>query len=119
MTQMPFDDRLSRLRSKHRRLAHGVSYDIGPDGLMVPVPRLRIVRRLRVRPLLMLLVLLYGFKVLLYAGLGESAYSARLESLAAGGEAGRAVLPLLGPDPLMRAVGEAAARLDVPWLRRS
>lgn len=114
MTQIPFDKRLSRLRSKHRRLAAGMTYRIGPDGLMVPIPRRVVVRRLRVRALLLLLTMLYAFKAMLFLGLGESTHGMRLADLGQE-EAGGAIGWIMRPDPMMRAAAEIAR----PWLRPS
>lgn len=112
MTQIPFDKRLSRLRSKHRRLAAGVTYRIGPDGLMIPVPGGVVARRLPVRGALLLLAMLYGFKLLLFVGLGEGAYEDRLAGLGREG-AGGAVAWVMRPDAAMR----AAATVAPGWLR--
>jgi hypothetical protein len=61
MSQISFDERVSRLHRKHHRLKVGVTYRVDPDGLMRPVPASRVRPRFPLRPLIALLAFAFGF----------------------------------------------------------
>ena len=111
-----FDDRLSRIQTKHRRLSVGVIYRVGPDGLLIPVPRRRIAPRFPLKALLLLAVMGYAFKVALFLGLGEGAYAARLELLRDAGPAGEAAAWALQPDAVTQAATDFAVQAQAAWL---
>lgn len=111
-----FDDRLSRIQTKHRRLSMGVIYRVGPDGLLIPVARRRIAPRFPLKALLLLAVLGYVFKISLFLGLGEDAYAARLDLLRGSGQAGEAAAWALQPDAATRTAAEFAAQAQAAWL---
>lgn len=112
MSHVAFDERLSRIHEKHRRLSLGVSYRIGPDGLIVPVPVRRWGPRFPLRSLVLLFLMAYAFKAALFVGLGEGVYVTRLALLEDGGSVGRAAIRVMQPDPVVRAAAEMAARAD-------
>lgn len=106
MSHVSFDERVSRIADKHQRMSVGVSYRIGSDGLMVPVPRRRVVPRFPVRPFLMLLGLAFGFKGMLFVGLGEGLYENRRAILAEGTWAEQAAAWIMQPDPVVRGAAD-------------
>lgn len=116
MSQTTFDERLSRINHKHRRMSLGVSYRIGPDGLIIPVARRRIGPRFPLRALLLVIVMGYAFKAALFVGLGEGTYVARLSLLGEGGALGQAVTWAMQPDPVVRTAALLAANADLARL---
>lgn len=112
MSHVTFDERLSRIHAKQRRMSVGVSYRIGPDGLIVPVPRRRFAPRFPLRSLILLVVMGYAFKAMLFVGLGEGVYGARLALLQDEGMVGQAAVWLMQPDPVVLTAAELAARAD-------
>ena len=113
MSHVAFDERLSRICEKHRRLSVGVSYRIGEDGLIVPVPRRGFGPRFPLRSLILLFVMGYVFKAMLFVGLGEGVYVTRLALLEDGGRVGQAAIWLMQPDPVVRTAAELAAGADM------
>ena len=109
MSHVSFDERVSRISDRHRRMSVGVTYRIGPDGLMVPSARRRILPRFPVKPFVMLLVLAFGFKALLFVGLGEGLYESRREILAKGNWAEHAAAWIMQPDPIVEAAADLYA----------
>lgn len=114
---LSFDERLSRIHAKHRRMSVGVMYRVGPDGLLIPVPRRRIVPRFPLRALLLLFVLSYAFKLGLFLVLGEATYVARLDLLRDSGPAGEAAIWVLRPDAVTAAAAEFADHARQAWLQ--
>jgi hypothetical protein len=111
-----FDDRLSRIQTKHRHLSVGVIYRVGPDGLLIPVPRRRIAPRFPLKALLLLAVTGYAFKIALFLGLGEEAHAARLDLLRESGPVGEAAAWALRPDAATQAATDLAAQAQAAWL---
>lgn len=111
-----FDDRLSRIQTKHRRLSVGVTFRVGPDGLLIPVPRRRVAPRFPVKALLLLVVLGYAFKMSAFLALGEGAYAARLDLLRDSGPVGEAAAWALQPDAATEAATVLAAQAQTAWL---
>ena len=112
MTHVTFDERLSRIHAKHRRMSVGVSYRIGPDGLIVPMPRRRFAPRFPLRSLVLLVLMGYAFKAMLFVGLGEGAYGTRLALLEDGGVVGQAAVWVMQPDAVVITAAELAAQAD-------
>ncbi len=112
MTHVTFDERLSRIHTKHRRIANGASYRVGQDGLMVPVPQRRRALRLPLGSLILMVVMGYAFKTMLFVGLGEGAYGTRLELLRDGGMVGQAAVWVMQPDAVVLTAAELAAQAD-------
>jgi hypothetical protein len=112
MTHVTFDQRLSRIHAKHRRTAGRVSYQVGEDGLVVPVPQRRRGLRLPLASLILVLVMGYAFKTALFVGLGEGAYGTRLELLQTGGLVGQAAVWIMQPDAVVLTAAEIAAQAD-------
>ena len=112
MSHVAFDERLSRIGEKHRRMSVGVSYRIGPDGLIVPVPRRRIGPRFPLRALILILLMGYAFKAMLFVGLGESVYMGRLALLEDGGSVGQAAVWIMQPDSVLLTAADLAGRAD-------
>jgi hypothetical protein len=116
MEQSTFDQRLTRIETRHGQLAVGVSYKIGPDGLIHPVPHRRLGSRFPFRALLLLFVLGYAFKAALFVGLGEGVYVTRLDILKESGPVGQASAWVMQPDPVVRTAAELAAGAPLVWL---
>ena len=112
MTHVTFDERLSRIYEKHRRLTVGVTYTIGADGLVVPVPRRRFAPRFPFRSLLLVFVMGYAFKAMLFVGLGEGAYGTRLELLDDGSMVGQAAIWVMQPDAVVITAAELATHAN-------
>ena len=117
MSHVAFDERLYRINEKHRRLSVGVSYRIGEDGLIIPVPRRRFEPNFPARSLILLLLMAYAFKAALFVGLGEGLYVGRLALLEDGGQLGQAAIWLMQPDPVVRTAAALAAGADMAFLR--
>ncbi len=111
MSQTSFYQRVSRLTDKHDRLALGVTYRVGPDGLITAVPQRRLLPRFPFKPLLTVLLLGWGFKAILFAGLGEAEFESRRALLLDGNAVERAVGWAMQPEPAVRTAAEVAARL--------
>jgi hypothetical protein len=118
MSQSTFGDRLSRITERHDRLSLGVTYRIDADGLVKPVAKRRVGRRLPWKLLLLLVAALWLFKAGLFVGLGEAVYVARLELFAEEGRAGEAVAWAMRPDPVMAIAADLAARAELAWFGR-
>jgi hypothetical protein len=114
MSQISFDERVSRLHQQHSRLKVGVTYRVDQDGLMRPVPASRVRPRFPLRPLLGLVALAFGFKALLFVGLGEATYEARRALLLEGNLAEQAAAWAMQPDPAVRVLATVAAELRLP-----
>lgn len=112
MTHVSFDERLSRIHTKHRRLSVGVTYKVGPDGLVIPVPRRRFAPRFPLRALLLLFVMGYAFKAILFVSLGEAAYGARLALLDDGSLVGQAAVWVMQPDPVVLTAAQMATHIE-------
>jgi hypothetical protein len=117
MSHAAFDERVTRIARKHGRMSAGVSYRIGPDGLMVPVPRRPTAGRKPFRAILLLLAMAYACKLLLFVGLGEGVYTSRLDLLRGQGAVSDMALGLLEPDAAMRTAAGLVAGADAAWLR--
>ena len=117
MSNATFDERLSRITTRHRRMAAGVSYRIGPDGLMVPVPRRVGAARAPIRTLLVVALMAYACKLVLYLGMGEGVYVSRLDLLREQGAAGEIAVRIMEPDSVMRTADALLAGADLAWLR--
>lgn len=96
-----FDARLRVLGRKHRAMANGVKRQVRKDGLIVVRPTRKRIRKQGVRPLRILVMLLFGFfalKGFLLASIGEAAYEQRLASLSEGTQLERAGAIVMQPD---------------------
>lgn len=102
MSQTIFDQRVTRIDRKHRTLAGGASYRVGPDGLIVAVPQRRFLSRVPSRGLMLLVGGVFAFKAALLVASGEGTYNARLADLAQGRPVEQAMAWLMWPDPLSR-----------------
>jgi hypothetical protein len=116
MAQTSFDQRVARLTGRHERLALGVTFRVGPDGLIEATPgaprkRGRLLRLRRLRPLLAALGMGFGLKALLFVGLGEATFEGRRSLLLEAGAMGRAVAWVMQPDPVVRALADAVAQV--------
>lgn len=105
MTQATFDRRLGALAKKHRRMAEGVTYRLGRDGLITAQPRRRL-PRFPLRSLLLLLAAAFAFKAFLLASLGADTYLSRLDRLADGNLAEQAGAWAMAPDPVTVALAD-------------
>ena len=80
---LSFEQRVRLLARKHRRMAQGIAHRMGRDGLITAHPR----RRMPSFPLRGLMILIgaaFLFKAFLYANLGATVYTDRVELLQAG-----------------------------------
>ena len=111
MSQPSFDDRLNRVSRKHRSLTSGTVYRIGPDGLISAEPDRRVALRFPIRPLLLIAGVAFVFKVVLFIGLGEGTYMARLALLQEGRVVERAAAWVMQPDPATRALADVVKQL--------
>lgn len=109
MPQITFDRRVTRLENKRRLLSGGVSYRIGPDGLITAQPHRRFSPRFPAKGLLLLLAMAFAFKAALLVASGEAAYDSRLAQLAQGGTIEQAMAWLMQPDAVTRAAASGAA----------
>lgn len=116
MSHVAFDERLYRIHQKHRRLSVGVTYRVGEDGLIVPVPRRRFGPSFPLRALLLLAMMAYAFKAVLFVSLGEGVYVGRLALLEDGGRVGETAAWLMQPDPVVRTAAELAVGVDMAFL---
>ena len=106
-----FQDRVRRLSRKHARMeTAGVDPKLDKDGLIIARPRRRGLR-LSPRPFILLILLAWGFKVLLYSYLGPEDYAARLSALDPDDPVARAGAFVLQADPATVWVQERIARL--------
>jgi len=120
-TELTFDQRLRLLARKHRRMSQdGVVRRIRPDGLITLQPR-RALPRFPWRPVVLLLVAAFLFKVFLFAWLGAADYSTRLDTLRAGTVPEQGMAWLLQPEPatltlapLLAAIWQGAGPATVP-----
>jgi len=110
MPQTTFDRRVTQLETKHRRMSAGVSYRIGPDGLITAHPDRRFLPRFPSRGLVLLLLTAFAFKAALLVASGEAAYNARLADLAKGQTVERTMAWLMQPDPVTRALASTVAK---------
>ncbi|CAA9408832.1 MAG: hypothetical protein AVDCRST_MAG15-1465 [uncultured Rubellimicrobium sp.] len=111
MSQPSFDDRLNRVSRKHRNLTSGMVYRLGPDGLISAEPDRRATVRFPLRPLLFIAGVAFVFKVVLFVGLGEGTYMARLSHLQEGRVVERAAAWAMQPDPATRALADLVKQL--------
>lgn len=111
MSQTTFDHRVAKLSEKHRLLAEGVTYRIGPNGLIVALPQRRFTPRFPVKGVLFLLAAAFAFKTFLFMASGEAAYHARLAELAEGRQVERLMAWAMQPDPATRAAASAVTRI--------
>lgn len=95
---MTFDERLRRLTRKHRRMAHGVIYRIGADGLIQSHPRRRS-PRFPLQGLVILFAAAFMFKGFLYASLTPMIYDERVALLQQGTVVERAGAWVMQADP--------------------
>lgn len=105
MTQIAFDRRLARLVRKHDRMALGISYRLGRDGLITAHPR-RLSPRFPVKALGAVVLTAFLLKAFLLASLGSDTYETRLAELASGGLAERAGALLMTADPVTLELAE-------------
>ena len=113
MSQTSFDDRLNRVTNKHDNLSVGVTYRIGPDGLITAHPVRRVSIRFPLKALFFTAAVGFAFKVLLFVGLGEGTYTARLNLLAEGTTVERAAAWAMRPDSVTRALGTIAGQMSL------
>lgn len=112
MPQPTFDQRVTYLTAKHRLLANGVSFKVGPDGLITAHPSRRYLPRFPGRGLMLLLVTAFAFKSALLMVSGEAAYNARLAEMAKGRTVEQAMAWVMQPDPVTRAIVSGIAMMS-------
>lgn len=106
-----FDKRMDAILRKHSQLAKGYTPRMTKDGLIVAQPARRL--RLPWRSLLVILMLVMGFKVYLHATIGAEAYAETVAGLSAGSQVEQAGAWIMQADPLtVAASAQMAAFLD-------
>lgn len=108
MTHAAFDRRLRALSRKHDRMARGIVYRMGRDGLITAHPR-PLAPRFPLKALMGLVFAALDFKIVLFGLIGPEVYEARLAHLRAGSLVEQAGAWLMQPDGVTRA---GAAVLD-------
>ena len=96
--QKDFLKRQKAIKRKHRRLADGYVTRVNRAGVIEHRPR-RSVMRFTAMPLVVLLALLFGFKVMLLSQLGEEAYLTHVDALESGNVAERLGAIIMRIDP--------------------
>jgi hypothetical protein len=118
MSHTTFGRRVTKLADKHRLLSGGVTYRIGPDGLITAYPERRYAPRFPLLGVLALLAGAFAFKVVLFVASGEAPYGERLAELASGGAVEQTLAWVMQPDPATRAVADVAfaalRQIDLP-----
>lgn len=108
MSHTTFGRRVTKLADKHRLLSGGVTYKVGPDGLITAYPERRYAPRFPLLGVLGLLVGAFAFKVVLFVASGEAPYSERLAELAAGGPVERSLAWVMQPDQVTQVIARVA-----------
>lgn len=107
-----FVSRLRRIDRTHRRLAHGYVQLVERDGVLVPMPRRQIARPgISYRGLMLLLGGALAVKGVLFAALGEGAYSQKVASLASGTGFEQVAAWVMQADPITRWIAAQMAVL--------
>ncbi len=101
-----FGARLKRIDRTHRKVAQGYVTSVNHDGLIIAVPRRRRVR-VPFGGIAMIAVALLGFKGMVHAHLGPSAYEERIASLSAGTSVEQVGGWIMQADPVTLAVSQA------------
>ena len=99
------DKRLNRVVRNHDRMRrNGVVHRVGKDGLIRSRPRL-IRPRFPLKGALLIVVLFFAFKALLFAQLGAGNYGQKVEGLRSGSIVEQAGAVLMQEDPVTVAIG--------------
>lgn len=106
--QLEFGQRVRRILRRRRALSRGFVIEVKPDGLLTTQPR-RDASRNALRSLLLVLLVLLGFKGFLLASLGEPAYFERLARLQGGSLPDRLGAYVMYPDPASAALARLMA----------
>ncbi len=111
-----FVTRLDKINKRHQRLAHGYVRLKNIDGLLVPVPeKRRLRRRFPFGGVLMTLGALTAFKGFLVFYLGSVTYAARVELLASGNVVEQVGAWIMSADPATLWVARQFAILPGLW----
>lgn len=94
-----FDRRMRRISRRHSKLSHGYVTSVNSDGVVVARPKTR-GKKGTLRGLAIILMVVLVLKGFLHAQLGEIAYQARVDSLAAGSVVEQAGAWAMTADPL-------------------
>mgnify|MGYP006909079807 CR=1 FL=1 len=102
--QADFYRRLTEIDRKHSRSRGRFVRLEERDGMLVPVDRRPVARRLPLRGLVLALIAFFGFKGFLFAYLGPVIYADRLALLEEGNAVEQAGAWVMRPDPVSRRV---------------
>ncbi|WP_417248240.1 hypothetical protein [Celeribacter sp.] len=92
-----FEERLTRIEAKRRKIAKGAIYSVNHDGLIIARPRRRSVR-FPVRILFLAIACVFLFKATVLATIGAGNYNARVATLAEGTSAEKAAAWVMSAD---------------------
>lgn len=104
-----FETRIGRISAQREATRKGVRLHVDKDGLITARPRRSFVVPLR--SMLLLLVVLTGFKAAALAQLGPQKYDENLAALAEGTIVEQAGAVLLSPDPVTEIIARPLVRV--------
>ena len=99
-----FIRRLAFLGRKHKKMTHGYTTRVGPDGLIVVTPKRRARNSAGANFLLLALGMFFGLKILMLLSVGPQGYEERLVKLQDGTFVEQAGAFVLGIDPVTEAI---------------
>ena len=107
-----FHKRVKRINKQHARLSHGYVSVVGKDGLIIAKPR-RKSGGFPLRIIALMILVFFGFKVLLISQLGPQGYAERVQLLQSGTSVEQAGAYLLKADPISSALAEGIGKLTL------
>ena len=105
-----FDRRMNRISRRHSKLSHGYVTRVNDDGLVVARAK-RSSNGGWLRGLMLVVIVMILFKGVLHARLGDAAYMARVDGLAAGSVIEKGGAWIMTPDPITLAISKHVASL--------
>lgn len=107
-----FHKRMKRINTRHARLSHGYVSIVGKDGLIITKPKRR-AGGFPLRMISLMLLVFFGFKVLLISQLGPQGYAERVQLLQSGTTVEQAGAYLLKADPISSALADGIGKLTL------
>lgn len=93
-----FQDRIRRIEKAHAKMAHGVVFKLGSDGVIRPEGQKQKRSFVALRAMLIVLVVFFLLKGVMLRSMGEPAYGGRLALLEAGTALEKAGAVVMAPD---------------------